>query len=166
MMLMTNDVLAAQTFADDTVSSDSSSIKSILQREQRDAMREFSSLVGSAPQCALTVAVEDILVKSTSSDEYVEYQMRVLLDKQSWTLQPHRYSNFEALHNTLKSNASRMSDRAGVMDIELPPKHLVFPTRGAVVQRSIALQRYCCALLSKPDALRSKEVSHQVAYYT
>ena len=97
------------------------------------------------------------MVKSTVSEVApVQYKMRVRCDllKASWTMKPHRYSAFETLQTKLEA----LDDADWLKTAELPPKHLIFPTRAALVQRSVGLQRYCCALLSHPAALRSKDV--------
>ena len=157
MMLMTNDVLAAQ-FAP----SDATNVRSVslLPREQRDAIREFSSLVGTPPSSQITVAVHDIVVKSTPTETSpVQYIMRVRCDLSggaTWVLKPHRYSDFETLHKKLRTASDTEELKAG--EVELPRKHLI-PTRKALIQRAVELQQYCCAILSNPAALRHKEVS-------
>ena len=148
MMLMTNDVLAQQ------MGPTEGGMTSLLPREQRNIMN--NSAMQDSP---FAVAIEDIVVQETVSEiAPVQYTMRLSIPmlKNSWTISPHRYSDFENLHKKLLSSHET---RSFVGMAELPQKHLLIPTRTALIQRAVGLQRYCMALLRNPQTLDSQTLT-------
>lgn len=103
----------------------------------------------------ITVSIEDVTQGSVKSGEepITMYTMRVscAVHDASWTLAPRRYSEFEALHKGMRGLDS--------FSAVLPAKHLLVPTRSALIQRAAGLQRYCNELLSTPTALARSDVA-------
>jgi hypothetical protein len=149
MMLMTNDLLAQQFGEADG----EARVSPLPPRPTLHALPD-------APARLFVVAVEQVVVAPPADPRTpVRYALRVSsrLHSASWTLTPHRYSDFEALH---EAAAKRLdADERSALAAQLPAKHLLLRTRQALTERAAGLRRYCEALLNSPAALCDAEVA-------
>ena len=101
--------------------------RSLLSRTSKaELARESSACDGDTPDLApFVVSIEDIT--SEAADAPVQYTMRVrcTLHDASWTMPPHRYSDFEKLHKAVQPV---LSGGDAAPRPELPMKHLLMPT--------------------------------------
>lgn len=126
---------------------------SILRRSSEVEREELAKAGKAVPLGSpLMVAIEDVTCEG--DDSPVKYSMRVtcFLDRDaSWTMPPRRYSDFEALHKSVRN--------CDGLYAELPSKFMLVPSRAALISRAAGLQRYCNALLCNPAALGRAEVT-------
>ena len=143
MMLMTNDVLAQQFEA--------SRSKSLLPQEDLPPAE-----VENLP---FRVTIQDVSCEDRVFEvSPVKYTMRVQFCELSFSMAPHRYSDFEKLHEAI-GQAMTENGEGNHFTATLPEKHLLMPDRAALIKRAAGLSRYCNEVLNNPAALACSAVS-------
>ena len=143
MMLMTNDVLAQQFEAPRS--------KSLLPQEDLPP--------AEVEDLPFRVTIQDVSCEDRVFElSPVKYTMRVQFCELSFSTAPHRYSDFEKLHEAIRQ-ATTENGEGNHFTATLPEKHLLMPDRAALIKRAAGLSRYCNEVLNNPAALACSAVS-------